>query len=172
MQNNLERFDDLWESFITAVKGSLRSAAKEKKLDYKHAQAILAEQKMSWQNDYAAEGKWINDLNEHNQAKAELVRRILVQDMQFSELSKPSSSVTPQIIGAIGGGAIGYGIAAASDFSTLGTVVTTAATLAVGGIVGNNVSYKKKTAVENATINEYASQLDSYYHSVVAALNA
>lgn len=172
MQNNLEQFDDLWGSFITALKGALRNAAATDQLDYSHAQAILAEQSMCWQGDYEPEGRWINGLIKTDEAKGALVRKILIRDMQFSEMNPKAVSNVALGIGVVGGGAVGYCVSALSGLGMVGTIATTVATGAVGGIIGNNRKNVEKAKTVESVIDAYIGQLDSYYHSVVAALNS
>lgn len=172
MLNDLDKFNGLWDSFLTALKGALLTASKENQLDYNNAQATLTRIGMCWQNDFASEGRWVNQLVQEDEAKGKLVRKILVKDLKFNQQPTPTGSHTPLAIGAIGGGALGYGVAALANMETLGTVATTVATVAIGGIVGNNIASKKKDAAIKASVEGYLTQLDTYYHSVVAALNA
>ena len=58
MDNFVNQFSDLWDSFITSVRGGLRKAAEENALTYGRAKAVLAERALSWQGDYEAEGRW------------------------------------------------------------------------------------------------------------------
>lgn len=172
MQNNLETFNGLWQSFITALKGSLRKLAADRQLDYKHAKAALTEQSLCWKGDYDAEGRWLNSLIKEDDARGKLVKRILTQDMQFCEISVPASNSAGLAIGAAGGGVVGYGIAALVDMTPFGTILTTLVAAALGGVLGRRRDVKSKYNAIEKTINEYASQLDTYYHSVIAALNA
>lgn len=172
MQNELEQFDNLWKSFVTAFRGSLINLVKTDRFDFNHVKAALSEQAMGWQSDYDAEGRWINNLTAIDEEKGKLVKKILTKDIQLHELPKPSTSYGVLAIGAAGGGVVGYGVAAMANMNPVGIIAATAFTAAIGGLVGNNVSEKSKTTAINATINDYINQLDAYYHSVVATLNA
>lgn len=172
MDNFVNQFSDLWESFITSVRGGLRKAAEENALTYGRAKAVLAERALSWQGDYEAEGRWVNSIVKADPAKGKKVRQILTRDIAFQAEDEPSSSVLPQAIGAIGGGAAGYGIASALNFGTVGTIASTAIPIVAGAIAGNIYAGKQKYAAIDRTIDAYVGQLDSYYHSVIAVINA
>lgn len=173
MANNLEKFDGLWASFITTLKGALRKAAKGNNLDPRQAATVLVQVAMCWQGDFESEGRWINELSNEDPAKGRLVRRILTQDMHFDAESRPADGgIVPQIVGAVGGGAVGYGVAQVCGLGAVATSVTTGVPLVVGAIIGNNYANRKRHEALENLINGYVGQLDSYYHSVVAALNA
>lgn len=172
MQNELDKFDNLWQLFTDAVKGALRKAAVDGTLDYDRAKAILAERSLCWQNDFDSEGRWIASIVKEDPEKGKKIRRILSCDMQFREENMEKPNVVPQAVGAIGGGAIGYGVAHAIGMGTVATIATTALPLAAGAIAGNVYANRRRSAAVDNVVNAYASQLDSYYHSVVALLNA
>lgn len=172
MQNELDKFDGLWQTFIDALKGALRNSAVEGTLDYARAKAILAERTLCWSNDFDSEGRWIASLVKEDPAKGKKIRQILSRDMTLSEESFEKTTILPQAVGGIGGGAIGYGVAHAFGMGTAATIATTVLPLAAGTIAGNIYASRKKSERIEHIINAYASQLDSYYHSVVALLNA
>lgn len=171
MQNELETFNGLWESFATALKGALLDLSKKDELDLDHAQIALAEQIMSWQNDYTTEGRWIKKLISEDEAWGNLVKKILTNDMKFDELPKVQNKRIGTILGAIGGGALGYGVTAAADINSAAIIASTVVATAIGGVVGNGIDNKNKNQAIEKTINGYMEQLDTYYHAVVNALN-
>lgn len=172
MQNQLTQFDGLWDSFVTTIRGALRTAAQTNSLDYDTAQAILVREAMCWQGDYEPEGRWVNSLLKEDEPKGTLVRKILVQDMTFHKQDEKKAGYGPLGVGALGAGALGYGVAALTHMGTVATIATTAASAAVGGVVGGRMMAKNKMTAQDGLINGYIEQLDTYYHSVVGALNS
>lgn len=175
MTNNLEIFDRLWSEFIGTFKGAMRRKAKNGRLNYDEARTALAEVSLCWQNDLESEGRWVSTLSSEEPAKGRLVRKILTQDMHITAEDRAGGGfVVPAAAGVfgVGGGVIGYGMANLLGMGTAGTIATTAVPLALGAVIGSNYTARRKNEALEATINGYASQLDSFYHAVVATLNA
>lgn len=172
MENLVNQFSELWDSFVISVRGGLRKAAEEGALNFTRAKAILAERSLCWQGDYEAEGRWVNEVIKIDPAKGKQIRKILSQDLEFQPEAEPQTGMMPQAIGAVGGGAVGYGLASALEMGTAGTIAATALPMLAGAIAGNIYAGKRKFAQIDHTIDAYISQLDTYYHSVVALLNA
>lgn len=172
MQNELDKFDALWQSFMDAVKGALRKAAVDGTLDYGRAKAILAERALCWQNAYDSEGRWVASVVKEDPEKGKKIRKILSSDMELHEEKLEKPTIMPQAIGGLGAGVIGYGVAHTLGMGTVATIATTALPLAAGAIAGNVYANRRRSEAINQVVNAYADQLQSYYHSVLALLNA
>lgn len=172
MENQVELFTRTWESFITVVRGALIGEAAKETLTFARAQMVLARESLAWQNDFASAGNWLNELQKEDERKGREVRRILTEDMKFKEEKTPSNMKSAKFIGAIGGGSVGYGIAAATEMGTVGTIVTTLLPMAACYVGGNIYASSRNRASLTAVIDAYCSQLETYKSSVIAILNA
>ena len=61
MENQLEFFLKIWESFENVVRGALIAEANKNPLTYARAKMVLAKETLSWQNDFASAGHWLSE---------------------------------------------------------------------------------------------------------------
>lgn len=172
MENQLETFEKIWDSFLNSVKGALIAESEKEPLTFPRAKMILAEKSINWQNDYTTSGRWLSELQKLDARKGKEIRRILTEDMCFTEEKTPSKIKSPKFIGAVGGGALGYGIASAAELGTIATAITTLVPMVACYIGGNIYENQRNLNSFNNTIAAYCSQLDKFKHSVIAILNA
>lgn len=168
----VSQFNDLWNDFTTVLRGKLRTALASKQLTPERAKSLLTETAMCWSADFEPEGRWVNGIVKDMPEKGTRIRKILVEDMTFEPEKVVETGYLPQIAGGIGGGALGYGIAALCGMGTIGTIATTIIPLGAGAVAGNVYADKKNRAAATALIDAYMAQLDSYRESVLALLNA
>ena len=128
---------------------------------------------MSWTSEYSVNGKWLDDLTKENQAKGDLVKEILMQDMDLKEIAVQGGSFDfLKYVAPVGAGAVGYGISKLLHFTTWGTACATLAPLLIALPVTNGwLSHQK----ENATmtlIDGYVAQLSKYKEAIMSVLMA
>lgn len=172
MENQLETFEKIWDSFYNSVKGALISESEKEPLTFSRAKMILAKECINWQNDFTTSGRWLSELQKIDEKKGKEIRRILTEDMCFTEEKTPSKIKSAKFIGAVGGGALGYGIASATEFGTVATTITTLIPMAACYIGGNIYANQRNLNSFNNTIAAYCSQLEKFKNSVIAILNA
>lgn len=172
MENQLETFEKIWDSFLNSVKGALIAESEKEPLTFSRAKMILDRESVNWQNDFTTSGRWLSDLQKSDEKKGKEIRRILTEDMCFTEEKTPSKIKSPKFIGAVGGGALGYGIASAAELGTIATAITTLVPMAACYIGGNIYANQRNLNSFNNIIAAYCSQLDKFKHSVIAILNA
>ena len=172
MENQLELFLKNWDSFENVVKGALLTEASKSSLTFSRAKMVLAKESMAWQNDLASAGFWLSEYQKIDETKGKEIRRILTEDMKFSEEKAPSVLKTPKYIGAIGGAAIGYGIAKVAEWGTCSSTIATVLPMAICFIGGNSFATTKNKNAVNNVIDAYCFQLEAFKNSVVAIINA
>lgn len=172
MENQVEKFSHMWETYKTGVRSRLYTLAESNKLTEATANEVLAEQAQCWQNDYTPEGRWVAELTREDMQRGRQVRKVLAEDQKFNYEEGNSAGSMPTVLGTVGGAVVGLGVASALHMGTVGTIATTAVPAAVGLIGGNIYANKRKDAARKSLVDAYITQLDSFYHSVVALLNA
>lgn len=172
MENQLELFLKTWDSFENVIRGALIAEANKNPLTYVRAKMVLAKETLSWQNDFASAGHWLSEYQKTDERKGKEIRRILTEDMKFTEEKTPQAMKSVKLIGAVGGGAAGYAIAHIADWGILGTATSVVLPM-FACYVGGNVygTSKHQNSVKNI-INAYILQLESYKNAVIAILNA
>lgn len=172
MENQVEKFSHLWETYVTGVRSRLQTLAENGKLTETTANEALHECAQCWQNDYEPEGRWVAALSTDDIQRGRQVRKVLAEQQTFTAEQQSGCGAVPQVIGSVGGAAIGFGIASAFHMGTIGLISTTAVATGVGLIGGNRYAVSKQDQARRAVVDAYVHQLDSYYQSVVALLNA
>ena len=168
-----EQFENLWEIFISKFKGSLTVDFKNQKISYPLLKIALNDAKSSWESRYDEAGVWMANLMEEHPEKGNLVRKILTEDMKFTEF--PEKKPLPPYIGSaagLAGGAAGYFIAQIFTNNWILKGVASAVPFAM--IVGAVKVMEKKSAsaCEQKMINDYIAQLDKYKNSVCSVLQS
>lgn len=172
MENQLEFFIKIWDSFANVMRGALLAEAAKGPLTFARAKMILAKESLSWQNDFATTGRWLSEFQKLDERKGKEIRRILTQDMKFFEEKMPTDNKSAKFIGAMGGGFIGYGVASATEMGMTGTAITTLLPMAVCFVGGNIYAATRNQRSLTNVIDAYCMQLDTYKLSVIAILNA
>lgn len=168
----LEQFNHVWETFMSTIRGALMANAEAEPLTFERAQKLLASKSIVWQEDVSSEGIWLCNLKKKDKRKWEEVSDILSKNLRFFEEPTPGSYKSSKLIGAAGGGVLGYALAEAADMGTGGTIASTLIPLAAGFIGGNIYGNSKSRAALANTIEAYCNQLQSVYHSIVSILTA
>ena len=172
MENQLELFLKIWESFENVVRGALIAEANKNPLTYARAKMVLAKENLSWQNDFASAGHWLSEYEKSEEQKGKEIRRILTEDMKFTEEATPKSMTSAKFVGAAGGGAIGYAIAHMAEFGLLGTTASVVLPMLACYVGGNVYGTSKHQESVKHVIDSYCLQLEAYKNSVIALLNA
>lgn len=172
MNKDLEKFESLWNDFITLVKGKLLTTANTLSLSTPVANLILTEAKSSWGSDCEIYGRWIMNIRRENPEKAELISEILLKDLKFSDIC--AKSVLPDycnyLIPTIGA-FIGYTVGGALDFSKLWQTVSTIVPAVL--LYPAVKSYRNNQQLLNNeyTVNQYIEQLEKYKNSIISILS-
>ncbi|MCD8235827.1 MAG: hypothetical protein LUD00_04065 [Prevotellaceae bacterium] len=132
----------------------------------------MAKEVLSWQNDFASAGHWLSEYEKSEEQKGKEIRRILTEDMKFTEEETPKSMTSVKFFGAAGGGAIGYAIAHIAEFGIFGTVASVVLPMAVCYVGGNVYGTSKHQDSVKQIIDAYCLQLEAYKNSVIAIINA
>lgn len=172
MENQLEFFLKIWNSFEDVVRGGLIAEANKNQLTYARAKMILAKEALSWQNDFASAGHWLSEYQKSEEQKGKEIRRILTEDMKFAEEETPKAMKSVKFFSAVGGGAIGYTIAHVAEFGIFGTVASVILPMAVCYVGGNVYGTSKHQNSVKQIIDAYCLQLETYKNSVIAIINA
>lgn len=172
MNNQLELFLKTWDSFENVVRGALIAEANKNPLTYARAKMVLAKEILSWQNDFASAGHWLSEYQKTDERKGKEIRRIISEDMKFTEEETPKTMKSVKFIGAVGGGAAGYTIAHVAEFGIFGTVASVVLPMAVCYIGGNVYGTSKHQNSVKQIIDAYCLQLEAYKNSAIAIINA
>ena len=167
-----EKFETLWSDFCTLVKGKLLTTAQKQTLSTPLATLILTDAAGSWNDEYSMYGRWLHQLSQTDVAKAELIKEVLLKDMNFAEVEQ--SSVLPAyynyLVPSISACA-GYAV---SRFLGLGLLGDTALAILPAVISYPAVKQYRKNQANVAvgkTIASYMEQLEKYKNSVLSILS-
>lgn len=174
---NTERFNHLWEDFLSIYKGNLlQLASSEEGLTATGAVNSLKEEKKTWASPSTIYGRWIMTLSKDEPRKGDRVLRILTEDLNVDPVSLPdegkNTSIGAGVAGGATGAAAGYflprALGASTILSAAGSILGGAA-VALGAI--RFVNGRKTPAVQQA-IEGYVSQLSHYHDRVIEVLNS
>ncbi len=172
MNTEKEKFEPLWDDFITLVKGKLITSAKKQTLSTSLANLILTDAASSWGSDYEINGRWMKKFIDESPSKANLVKEILLQDMKFTNITM--MRVLPDycnyLIPTIGA-FVGY--ATGSCFS-VGKIIQVVSTVAPAILLFPVVKmYRENQYNANAenAVTQYISQLTKYKDSIISILS-
>ena len=167
-----EKFETLWSDFSTLVKGKLLTTAQKQTLSTPLAKLILSDATGSWDDEYTMYGRWLHQLSQTDAAKAELVKDVLLKDMNFSEVEQ--TSILPDyynyLVPSISACA-GYAV---SRFLELGLIGDTALAILPAVMSYPAVKQYRKNQANVAvgkTIASYMEQLEKYKNSVLSILS-
>lgn len=167
-----EKFETLWSDFSTLVEGKLLTTAQKQTLSTPLAKLILTDAAGSWDDEYSMYGRWLHQLSQTDAAKAELVKDVLLKDMNFAEVEQVS--ILPDyynyLIPSISACA-GYAV---SRFLGLGLLADTALVILPAVMSYPAVKQYRKNqtnVVIDKTIASYMEQLEKYKNSVLSILS-
>lgn len=169
--NYIETFEKYWKQFLTRVKGKMMHYAQKQELTYSLLQLILKDASYSWNSNVEGNGRWLIQYSMQNPQGGELIRRILLDDMSFTEISKEKENWEMLVHAApVAGAAAGYGV---SSVLGAGPIVKAVFTIAPALLLyptarGFGESVRDKSTEEY--IEKYLFQLDKYKKSVISVL--
>ena len=172
INTNKEKFESLWDDFISLVRGKLLTVAKNQTITTPLANLILSNAVSSWLSEYEINGRWLMRYREEDEAKMNLVQEVLTQDMKFSEVTikRELPDYYNYIIPTIGAG-VGY---ATSFIFDLGKIVQVASVIVPATLLYPAVKmYRQNQKVANMDINVnlYIEQLNKFRDSVLSILS-
>ena len=91
--NAKDEFLSNWTKFIAKLKGRLLGMSKNGELTFKAVSEIFDSEREFWLSHYEEGGRWIERFSEQDATKGEIIRNILVNDLQFSGNITPKSNV-------------------------------------------------------------------------------
>lgn len=169
--NDIEVFEKQWEQFMTRIQGRIMHYAQTQELSYSLMKLILKDVSNSWDSDLDGNGRWLKQYCRQNPQKGELIRRILLEDMGFTEVSKDKDNWGMLVHAVpVAGAAAGFGL---SSVLGAGPVIKTVSTIAPALLLypaarGFGGSVKDRRTEEY--IDKYLLQLDKYKKSVTSIL--
>lgn len=170
-ENDIEVFEKNWEQFMTRLRGKIMHYAQRQKLTSSLMKLILKDASNSWDSDKEENGRWLMHYCRQNPQGGELVRRILLEDMDFTEVPerKGNGEILTHVV-PVAGAAAGFGISSAMGATTVAKAVFTIAPalLLYPAAKGFSGSVRDRNAEEY--IDRYLLQLDKYKKSVVSVL--
>lgn len=167
-----EKFETLWNDFSTLIKGKLIISAQKQTLSTPLAKLILSDGIGLWEDKYSMYGRWLQQFEESEPTKAQLVKDVLLKDMSFTEVKHPSilpdyyNYIVPSI-----GACTGYAI---SKYLELGVLAKSALVIFPALLSYPIVKQYRKHQTEitaNKTIESYMKQLEKYKNSVLSILS-
>lgn len=155
-----QEFEQQWSTLTNSVTTEILSNANQgKSVSHDRLEQLFNNEKKRWlvrgQYQYA----WLELLRKKNADTAAEFEKALeaVKLMPIIPAEKPSSSVTA---GSVAGGAVvGFGLAKLMTFSTVMTILGTAAIGAMGFGIGNTIRAKKLTEALSKDCDAYKVQL-------------
>lgn len=172
MDTQKEKFESLWADFITLFRGKLIEAANRQTLSTPLAKLILTDAASSWHSEYDINGRWLVKLSQEEPEMAQLIREILEKDLSLTDVPKPSElPAYCDVILPLATAGIGFAV---SHYFDCGHIAQACATIIPGALAYPAVKKFRKTQIENnkqAMINQYISQLDKYYYSIISILS-
>lgn len=167
-----ERFESLWEDFLTLVKGKLISTSNNQSLSTPLANLILKEAVSSWNSDYEINGKWMSDFKSREPQKADLVCDILLNDMKFGEIEVTKElphyyNYLVPTVGAIAGLGISYFSGASKIIQAVSTIVPAVLLYPAVKMYGK----RKNETNKKTNIDAFMQQLEKYKNSILPILS-
>lgn len=172
MDASKEKFESLWNNFVSLVKSKLMQASRGRSLTQPLANLILSEAAHTWVSEYDLNGKWLYKYAEENEKKAALIKEILLTDMQFSEIKQKGTlpDYCNYIIPAIGAAA-GYAIGEYFKFNNIWHIVSTVAPAVLLVPAVKTYRNNQQSANKANSINLYIEQLTKYRDSIISILS-
>lgn len=170
-KNDIEIFEKNWEQFMTRLRGKIMHYAQRQKLTYSLMKLILKDALNSWDSDKEESGRWLMQYCRQNPQGGAMVRRILLEDMDFTEVSKEKGNwdiLTHAV--PVAGAAAGFGISSAMGATSVTKAVFTIAPALLLYPAAKGFSGSVKDRNTEEYIDRYLLQLDKYKKSVISVL--
>lgn len=167
-----EHFEITWKDFVIRVRAQINKRCKDKLPSYSVMQAILEDCKLDWEVSDNKYGRWLINFAEEYPEQAELMKQVLVKDMQFSPRTEKQGlpyavKVAAPVVGAVAGFSV-------SHFCFHAPMLVQAACTVVPAVAAPPVVKAIDTQICRKNIaeetNAYIEQLEKYYLSVKGIL--
>lgn len=166
-QEYISQFDKHWNTFATKLHGQIKKRSEKGLPSHSQLNVILKDCALDWTSNETTCGRWLMTLAKESPEKAKLIGQILLEDMQFKELSavpgiSPVMKTAVPAAGAVAGLVISY-------FAGAGSAVQIASAVVPAVVLG---SVMKSAAKDNAGkgVQAYLEQLTLYYSSILSIL--
>ena len=173
MENTIrDKYESLWEDFLTLVRGKLISTAQKQTLSTPLANLILTDAAGSWEDEYSLYGRWLHQLSIDAPEKSNLIKGILVSDMKFSEVEKKRilPSYCDYLIPGTGA-VVGYLVSHCLSFGKLAQTATILVPAILLYPAVKMFRNNQKEIYKDKIINSYISQLEKFKNSVLSVLS-
>lgn len=170
-KKDIELFEKYWERFMARLRGKIMHHAQRQNLTYSLMKLILKDASDSWNSDLEENGRWLMQYCGQNPQEGALVRRILLEDMEFAEISvnKANWEVLAHAV-PVAGAASGFGISSALGATPIMKAFFTIAPALLLYPAARGFSGGIKDRSTEEYIDRYLLQLDKYKKSVVSVL--
>lgn len=170
-ENEIDLFEKNWEQFMTRLRGKILHYAQRQKLTYSLMKLILKDASNGWDSDLEENGRWLMQYCRQNPQEGELVRKILLEDMRFTEMPKEKGDweiLTHAV--PVAGAAAGFGLSAMFDARPVMKAVCTVAPALLLYPMAKGFEGSVKDRNTQEYIDKYLLQLDKYKKSVIRVL--
>lgn len=156
-----------WDKFRVRLQGQIMIQVKKGVFTYTSLNLVLADCVEFWDSHYSEGGRWLMELEKAFPEKAELVKKILLKDMKFSEESDVASKNNIlQYAVPVGSAVVGFSISRALGASNIVQAVCTLTPAAVALPLTKNIVNSVDENKKKEMIDSYLSQLEKYRLSV------
>lgn len=168
----ITQFESNWKDFDIKVRAQIGKRCNGQMPAFSILAVILEDCKMDWGASDTRNGRWLMNLAKDYPKAANLIQKILLEDMKFEQRAeKPGISHTVKTVAPLAGAAAGFAI---SHFVFHASVIAQAV-CTVGPAVALPPIVKKVDANVNeknihAETNQYMEQLQKYYISIKSVL--
>ena len=169
MEELKERFEKVWESFITSFEGTLIGENKKNGVSFQNAKLALNNCLEMWNDSADICGHWLNKLSKSDNEKGEKVKNVL-SDIELNPIEKKPISGSFSGAGAAGAAAVGFATSKVFELGTIGTVASTVIPAAVAYPVVSSIIKKSNAKKTEETITGYVDQLDQYKRMILAII--
>lgn len=167
-----EEFEKYWKKFATQLQGQLMTQAQKGILVHSAFNLTLADCAGFWDSKYSEGGRWLDQYKAGHPEEADMIRDILLKDMQFTDEGKYSSKYGAlRYLIPAGSAAAGFIISGISRAGTLARAASTIVPAAVAYPVTANIVNMKADDAKKELIQAYMKQLDKYKRSVESVLH-
>ena len=162
-----EGFEKAWNSFISKVKGRLKTISEKGNFDYERIKLTINKLKLDWRSDEAIEGRWLSEYTEKHPDKGKEIEILLTESMRVQPAEK-EKNISPLFTHAMpaAGAILGFSSSHIRNENIFvqgaSAVIPAAVLFAAGKHVSNELKYKQtKNKMEF-----YIHQLESYKKGV------
>lgn len=174
MGNEIDRFGTLWDGFCASLSERLEKERQKQMLSYSVCTLLLNDEKLCWNAADDPCGKWLEELQNTEPVKADLILSIIMDDVKFSEPEKENPLTLTDVLGA---GVIPLVLSLTAMALCLGVfhtsfVVTLLIELCVeiAALLVFFLSPLGKAKPKSA-VNDYVAQLDKYKGVITGILS-